>query len=55
MTKDCRKHYFVYTTDNGTAGGLPKGVGLQLVCGQKNSQYDGGHRVPMIMRWPGQC
>ena len=20
--------------------------------GQKNSQYDGGHRVPMIMRWP---
>ena len=21
--------------------------------GQKGSQYDGGHRVPMIMRWPG--
>ena len=43
----------IYTTDNGTAGGLYKGRGFTAgMRGQKNSQYDGGHRVPMIMRWP---
>ena len=44
----------IYTTDNGTAGGLYKGRGFTAgMRGQKGSQYDGGHRVPMIMRWPG--
>jgi hypothetical protein len=43
----------IYTTDNGTAGGLYKGRGFTAgMRGQKGSQYDGGHRVPMIMRWP---
>ncbi|VGO16363.1 Arylsulfatase [Pontiella desulfatans] len=43
----------IFTTDNGTSGGLHKGVGFNAgMRGQKNSEYDGGHRVPFIMRWP---
>jgi arylsulfatase B len=43
----------IYTTDNGTAGGLYKGRGFTAgMRGHKSSPYDGGHRVPMIMRCP---
>jgi arylsulfatase A-like enzyme len=41
---------FVYTTDNGTATGERVfNAGMQ---GKKNSEYEGGHRVPFFMYWP---
>jgi len=41
---------FVFTTDNGTAsGGRVYNAGMQ---GYKNSEYDGGHRVPFFLSWP---
>jgi arylsulfatase A-like enzyme len=44
----------VFTTDNGTSGGLHEGRGFSAgMRGKKSSEYDGGHRVPFIMRWPG--
>ena len=43
----------VFMTDNGTAGGLKGGRGYDGgMRGMKNSEYDGGHRVPFIIRWP---
>ncbi|WP_372797172.1 arylsulfatase [Pontiella sp.] len=43
----------VFMTDNGTAGGLNDGRGYDGgMRGMKNSEYDGGHRVPFIIRWP---
>lgn len=43
----------VFMTDNGTAGGLDGGRGYDgNMRGKKNSEYDGGHRVPFIIRWP---
>ncbi len=43
----------VFMTDNGTAGGLKHGRGYDGgMRGMKNSEYDGGHRVPFIIRWP---
>ncbi len=39
----------VFMTDNGTSGrGFNAGM-----RGYKGSQYDGGHRVPCFIRWPG--
>ncbi len=43
----------VFMTDNGTAGGIRKDVGHDgNMRGKKNSEYEGGHRVPFILRWP---
>jgi len=40
----------IFTTDNGTAAGREVfNAGLR---GQKGSEYDGGHRVPLFIRWP---
>ncbi|MDW7691208.1 arylsulfatase [Flammeovirgaceae bacterium SG7u.111] len=40
----------IFTTDNGTAAGRSTyNAGLK---GGKGSQYDGGHRVPLFIRWP---
>lgn len=40
----------IFTTDNGTATGhLAYGGGLR---GHKGSEYEGGHRVPLFIRWP---
>jgi hypothetical protein len=40
----------IFTTDNGTsAGRAVHNAGLK---GGKGSQYDGGHRVPLFIRWP---
>lgn len=42
---------FIFTTDNGTsAGDITFNAGMR---GKKGSPYDGGHRVPFFMRWPG--
>ncbi len=41
----------IFTTDNGTsAGASAYNVGMK---GGKGSVFEGGHRVPFIMRWPG--
>ncbi len=41
---------FIFTTDNGTATGAPVfNAGMR---GAKGSEYDGGHRVPLIAHWP---
>lgn len=43
----------VFMTDNGSASGLHNGRGYDGgMRGMKNSEYDGGHRVPFIIRWP---
>ncbi|MEI6865688.1 arylsulfatase [Flavicella sp.] len=40
----------IYTSDNGTAAG--RSVYNAGLRGGKGSQYDGGHRVPLYIRWP---
>ena len=43
----------VFMTDNGTAFGVIDGRGYDGgMRGKKNSEYEGGHRVPFILRWP---
>ena len=43
----------VFMTDNGTASGILDGRGYDGgMRGMKDSEYDGGHRVPFILRWP---
>ncbi len=42
----------VFMTDNGTAYGHTNGGYMGGMRGSKNSEYEGGHRVPMIIRWP---
>lgn len=40
----------IFTTDNGTAGGFRVfDAGMK---GGKGSVYEGGHRVPLFIRWP---
>ena len=41
---------FIFTTDNGTAAGAK--VFNDGMRGNKGSEYDGGHRVPMFINWP---
>lgn len=49
----------IFTTDNGTARGYSNNRETGVVNGYnagmrgtKGSEYDGGHRVPMLIRWP---
>jgi arylsulfatase A-like enzyme len=51
----------IFMTDNGTGGGLVKDKKGQIIPGRgydgnmrgkKGSEYDGGHRVPFLIRWP---
>ena len=51
----------IFTTDNGTAAGMSRGNKTAKwngfndgMRGQKGSEYDGGHRVPFFIRWPGK-
>ncbi|MDA0709934.1 MAG: arylsulfatase [bacterium] len=55
-----RDTLFIFMTDNGTAAGcqfdadgfVSDGYNAGL-RGQKGSEYDGGHRVPFFLHWPG--
>jgi arylsulfatase len=43
----------VYTTDNGAeVMSWPDG-GTTPFAGEKNTSWDGGYRIPMMVRWPG--
>ena len=48
----------IFTTDNGTSNGYKTGKDGKIygynagMRGTKASEYDGGHRVPFIIRWP---
>lgn len=42
---------FIFMTDNGTAAG--EEVFNAGMRGKKGSPYDGGHRVPFFLSWPG--
>ena len=42
---------FIFTSDNGTAAGA--GVFNAGMRGRKGDEYEGGHRVPMFIHWPG--
>ncbi|MBN2413962.1 arylsulfatase [candidate division KSB1 bacterium] len=51
---------FIYMTDNGTStgvdldeNGFPVNGFNAGMRGKKGSEYDGGHRVPCFIRWPG--
>ena len=48
LTKDT---ILIFTTDNGTSTGDKVFNGGMR--GKKGSEYDGGHRVPFFIRWPG--
>ncbi len=41
----------VFMTDNGSAAGWRNGFNAGMRAG-KGSNYDGGHRVPLFVRWP---
>ena len=46
----------IFMTDNGTAIGYNEMIGAgfnAFMRGFKGSEYDGGHRVPFFIRWPG--
>jgi arylsulfatase A-like enzyme len=52
---------YIFTTDNGTAAGVgynrktKKATGFAAgMRGKKGSEYEGGHRVPMFIRFPGK-
>ncbi len=45
----------IFMTDNGSSGGFrpDSGMGYNAgMRGRKGSYYDGGHRVPLFVRWP---
>ena len=42
---------FIFTSDNGTGQG--HNVFNAGMRGRKQSEYDGGHRVPLFIHWPG--
>jgi len=50
----------IFMTDNGSAGGLETDTDQFITSGyncgmrgQKGSEYEGGHRVPCFIHWPG--
>ena len=45
----------VYTTDNGAETFTWPDGGTTMFRGEKNTQWEGGYRVPAMMRWPGVC
>jgi hypothetical protein len=48
------KTILIFMTDNGTSAGFRGGKGFNAgMAGTKGSLYEGGHRVPCFIRWPG--
>jgi len=43
----------MYSTDNGAEIMLWPDGGMTPFAGEKNTQWDGGYRVPCVIRWPG--
>ncbi len=43
----------IFMTDNGSAVGAQRGGFNAGMRGRKGSEYDGGHRVPCFVYWPG--
>jgi arylsulfatase A-like enzyme len=43
----------MYSTDNGAEIMAWPDGGMTPFAGEKNTQWEGGYRVPMVMRWPG--
>jgi len=44
----------IFTSDNGSRKGQKGHKSAGPFRGYKNSPYEGGHRVPFIIRWPGK-
>ena len=44
----------MYSTDNGAELALWPDGGYTPYKGEKNSSWEGGYRVPMMVRWPAQ-
>jgi arylsulfatase A-like enzyme len=43
----------IYSTDNGSESFSWPDGGTTMFRGEKNTQWEGGYRVPCVMRWPG--
>ncbi|MCM5664119.1 arylsulfatase [Galbibacter mesophilus] len=44
----------IYTTDNGPHFNMWPDGGITPFRGEKNTNWDGGYRVPCIIKWPGK-
>ena len=44
----------MYTTDNGAELAMWPDAGYTLFRGEKNSNWEGAYRVPMMVKWPGK-
>jgi arylsulfatase len=43
----------MYSTDNGAETGSWPDGGITPFHGEKGTNWEGGHRIPMVVRWPG--